>query len=358
MILATVVDVRGSSYRLPGARMLIVEDGAQFGTISGGCLEADVVERAKNVLKTGAAEVVTYDTRTSEDSVFALNMGCNGVTRILLEIAAPQNKFFQAVEIALTEREKQCVATLIATDDENVAVGGRAFWSRGERFDAESLSNFLIDSTALVTDCENFEMSDAKAALKNYQIGDRVYEFLFENIAPPLNLFVFGAGHDAIPLADIAHEIGWRAIIVDHRAAFATPERFPNAAEIFVLRPENYAGKILIDENSVAVIMTHNFEFDRQILPFLIRSNAVYVGALGPKKRMASLLAALAETKETLFPRDLTKLHSPVGLDIGADSPEKIALAIAAEIQSVLANRDGGFLRNRIGSIYERANLS
>ena len=146
-----------------------------------------------------------------------------------------------------------------------------------------------------------------------------------------------------------AKEIGWRICVIDHRAAFATAERLPSADEIIVSRAEDLREDFFKDENSVAVVMTHNFERDRQILPRLLKSKCLYIGALGPKKRAENLLQ---ESGETSNKEQLAKLYAPIGLDIGADTPEEIALAIIAEIRSVLANRNAGFLRERNSGIH------
>ena len=162
---------------------------------------------------------------------------------------------------------------------------------------------------------------------------------------------IFGAGYDALPLIDFAKEIGWRVTAIDHRAAFANKERLSAADEIIVSSSEDLSEDLFNDENSAAVIMTHNYERDRNIMQRLLQSKCCYVGALGPKPRTQKLLS---EIGENFSAEQLSKLYAPVGLDIGADTPEAIALSITAEIQSVLAGRDGGFLRERQGSIYGR----
>lgn len=165
-------------------------------------------------------------------------------------------------------------------------------------------------------------------------------------------MLIFGAGADAIPLAEFAKNLGWYVSVVDHRPAFATKERFPLVDEIKISRPENL--KLPCEDNLVAVMMTHNYEHDKQILRLLLKSDAHYVGVLGPKKRTENILLEIRQTGEAFSEKDWQKLYAPVGLDIGADTPETIALSIIAEIQSVLARRGGGFLRNRQGSIYNR----
>ena len=338
-ILATVIDVVGSGYRRPGARMLIDENGHSVGTVSGGCLEADVLERAKKVLETGESVVITYDTTQDENSVFGLSMGCRGIVRILLEKVSNENKLFDFMKAVFSERKSFSTATLITSNDENLETGSRVFFTDSKIISSDFKSEF---SDLLI---ENAPENTSK--LQIFEFG----EVFYETINPPLNLLLFGAGYDALPMINFAKEIGWRVTAIDHRAAFANAERLTEADEIIVSASENLSDEIFTDENSVAVIMTHNYERDRNILRLLLHSKCQYVGALGPKHRTLKLLE---EIGEKFSADDLSKLHAPIGLDIGADTPEAIALSIVAEIQAVLAKRGGGFLRDRKGSIYNR----
>ncbi len=351
-ILATVVDVVGSGYRRPGARMLIDENGYSIGTVSGGCLEADVLERAKKVLETGEPTVITYDTTKDENSVFGLNMGCRGIVRILLENFDKENILHRSFLLSLETRKSQFIGTMISSNTD-FFIGGRIFYSDFDQFYFQNLPHKVEDFKDLKSDCENFYKQNGSPEIRRYNLEENEFEIFFENINPPLNLLLFGAGYDALPLMTFAKEIGWRVTAIDHRAAFADKNRLPEADEIIVSNSEDLDERIFHDENSVAVIMTHNYDRDREILRRLLHSKCKYVGALGPKKRAERLLE---EIGEDFKPEQLEKLHAPVGLDIGADSPETIALSIVAEIQAVLANRKGGFLREKRGSIYDRTN--
>ena len=281
-ILATVIDVRGSGYRLPGARMLMLANGQTVGTVSGGCLEADVLERAKKVLASGRAEVFTYDTTGDENSVFSMNMGCRGVIQIRLEPVGKDTPMIAAMRAAYEDRE--------ASDDFDV----------------------------------------------------------------PIAILLFGAGADAVPLVRIAAELGWQVTVHDHRPAFLTAERFPDAKMLVPQIVDESPAPIAADHRTAGVIMTHNYARDRFVLPALLNSDLFYIGALGPKRRTEDLLAELAAEGHSFTDEQLARLFAPVGLDIGADTPESIALSIIGEIQSVLRSRDGGNLRDRQGSIYDR----
>lgn len=351
-ILATVVDVVGSGYRRPGARMLIDKDGYSIGTISGGCLEADLLERAKNVLLTGKPQVFTYDTTKDENSVFSLNMGCRGVIRILLEPIDNENTLLNTMQFAGQNRFLQVVATLVSAETADAAnIGGRIFYSRVEQFYFDDLPNFPAIIPELRNDCISFLNNKNSFQLRTYATGEGNFEFFFELIKPPISVLIFGAGADAIPLADIAAHLGWQATIIDHRPAFLTKERFQAAKNLILNNSENFSEQIVFDAQTVAVLMTHNYDRDREILCELLKSEAFYIGVLGPKRRTENLLRELSERGERFGQEQMKKLFAPIGLDIGADTPEAIALSIAAEIQTVLKNRRGGFLRERKGSI-------
>jgi xanthine dehydrogenase accessory factor len=344
-VLVTVVDVQGSSYRLPGARMLVDENGKMLGTVSGGCLEADVLERASRVLQTGKAEIFTYDTTAQEDSVFSLNMGCRGVIRILLEL--PKADFIDFCRRLYQTRRSGLAATLIDAKTENGRVGTRLMLDEGDLVKSDFTEKITEN---LLPDCLNV-LQEKKSRLLENDFG----AFFVEFIPSPVSIVIFGAGADAIPVAEAAKNLGWRVSVVDHRAAFANRERFTTADEIILSRAANLDGNLTIDENTVAVVMSHNYEHDKNTLHFLLNSDARYIGALGPKRRTENILREWREAGAEFSGKQLERLYAPIGLDIGADTPESIALSIVAEIKSVLANRDGGFLRRREGSIYNRS---
>ncbi|MBC7795323.1 MAG: XdhC family protein, partial [Pyrinomonadaceae bacterium] len=339
----------GSSYRLPGARMLIKASGETFGTVSGGCLEADVLERAKNVIKTSQAIVITYDTSAKDDDVFSLNLGCNGLVRILLEKVEAENFFSTLIEQIYNKREKAVIATLIKSNL-TTKVGERLTLSCNGKFQSDFDGKTFQKN--LLIDCQNAFKAE-RSFIKTYKTEESELEFLIEIIKPPIDLTIFGAGHDAIPLANFAKNLGWQVSIVDHRAAFANRERFANVDKITLTRPENFDFSTL-DETSVAVVMTHDYEKDKFILSKLLKLKISYVGALGPKRRTEDILKELKEAGQSYSTEQLQKLYAPIGLDIGAETPNSIAISIIAEINSVLSNREGGFLRKRQNPIYER----
>ena len=296
----------------------------------------------KKVLKTEESAVITYDTTKDENSVFGLSMGCRGIVRILLE-SIKSNDLIIHYLTDLTNERMPCVVATLIDNNKNENIGKRLFFDETGIHQSDFEDNEILDLLPYVRRA----FTDNFTGITELNFG----QVFIETITPPIKLLLFGAGYDALPLINFAKEIGWNVTVIDHRAAFANAERLPEADEIIVSGSEDVHNEIFEDENSVAVIMTHNYERDREILRRLLYSKCLYIGALGPKNRAEKLLE---EIGEDFTNEQLEKLHAPVGLDIGADTPETIALSIVAEINGVLAGRNGGFLRNRKGSIYGR----
>lgn len=350
-VLATVVDLKGSGYRLPGARMLIKANGDATGTVSGGCLEADVLERAKRVLETGKAEIFTYDTTADENSVFSLNMGCRGVLRILLEPVDDDSEMISRLHAVNENRKPLAAATMIDTGgDEKSSVGSRVFIDESNVGEIADRHSLLKSVPQLRDDLLTFTLSSSAYETIRYETVTGTTEFAFEILEPPVKLLIFGAGADAVPFADAAHSLGWTVCIYDHRPAFLTKERFAMANELILLDRDS-TPDFASDSRTAIVSMNHNYERDKEMLRAALESNAFYIGALGPKKRTQRILDELGSQSDN---EQLSRLRAPAGLDIGADTPEAIAISIIAEIQSVLKNRHGGPLRDRQASIYDR----
>jgi xanthine dehydrogenase accessory factor len=312
-VLATLVTVEGSSYRRPGARLLVRSDGSRVGSISGGCLEEDVIARAMQVLETGQPDSVVYDTTSENDVVWGVGLGCHGVVRVLIERVPPQPPWAEA--LAKNFRARRATALAVTHGG-----GERSEW--GTRLAAPG-------------DC-----ADPGALFLN-------------EVSPPTALFIFGAGDDAQPLARLAKELGWTITIADPRAAFATSMRFPLADSLVVGPADSLVKRIHPDSDSVAVVMTHHYVHDVPILRDLLARPLAYTGLLGPRKRAEKILSDLMTAGMSLSPVQRARLHAPVGLDLGADSPEQVALSIVAEIQAALTRRNAQPLRDRTRPIHE-----
>jgi xanthine/CO dehydrogenase XdhC/CoxF family maturation factor len=312
-VLATLVSVQGSSYRRPGARILLGPNRFRIGSISGGCLEEDVIARAARVLETGQPDAVVYDTTSENDAVWGVGLGCHGVVRVLLERTVAQPPWAVALAKNFESRRKTALAVTHGGDD-------RTLW--GTRLAAPG-------------DCPS---------------PDAVF---LEMVAPPSALFIFGAGDDAQPLARLAHELGWHVTLADPRAAFATAERFPLAESVVVAPAESLVARASPGADAVAVVMTHHYVHDVPILRDLLGRPLAYLGLLGPKKRAEKILSDLTAAGLELPPAQRARLHAPVGLDLGADTPEQVALSIVAEIQASLTGRNAKPLRERTRPIHE-----
>lgn len=351
--LATVVSIEGSAYRLPGARMLVADGKWIAGSISGGCLEDDVVLRAADAIRMNAAVVATYDTTSDDDIVFGVGLGCKGVITILIEPIRPPGQgldFIGFAKACLVGRATGTAATVVRV--------------RG-RLNARPGCRMLSHAGAGTTDIDDSELN-AKltsvigqlatpgASLITVSLEHGSAEVFVEHIEPPTPLVVFGAGHDAMPVVRLAKELGWHVTVVDHRSAYATSARFPLADEVILAAPEDVLSRVRLAGDTVALVMTHNYLRDLKLLEMLLPSPVRYLGQLGPRKRSDQLLADLRQRGIDPEPGQLNRFYAPVGLDIGSESPAEVALSVLAEMQAVIANHHGGFGRERNARIHSR----
>jgi xanthine dehydrogenase accessory factor len=367
--LVTVVKTSGSTYRRPGARMLVLEGGALagIGLISGGCLEDDARDRALEVIASGVPRLIRYDTTADGDILFGTGVGCQGVVQVLIEPLPAPDRRREADPLGLVARAFQARRAAVLASV--FAVGEPA----GAGGAAPGIGDFLcLDEASAdspVSNLADAELAraiarDARAALAGRRPAVQTYrgaagqsvEVFIDVIPPPRALLICGAGEDAVPLARLAKELGWRVRVADPRSAYATRERFPDSDEVIVCPSAAFSGRIPIESGEAAMLMTHNFRHDQAILEGLLGSEAAYIGVLGPARRTARLLSAIAAAAgapETLLGRkSLRRVYGPAGLDIGAEAPEQIALSILAEIQAVGARRRGGALKRRRGPLH------
>lgn len=341
-VLTTVVHVQGSAYRRPGARMLILPDGRRIGSISGGCLEGDVCKKAWWFTEGGKPSVRVYDTSSDDDAVFEFGLGCNGVVHVLFERADDPGtaELLRFIGSARERRRPVCVATIIGAAASTARIGERLlFDAQGVRGGALKGSRVEVEVLAHLR--ESFLRQKSHLAHLN---GCDVF---IEWIGPPPALVVFGAGHDAQPLVRFAGELGWHVTVADGRANFATAARFPEARCVVAIDPREPLRGVAITRETAVVMMTHNYPQDAKLLRHILPAKPRYLGILGPRSRTNDLL------EEVNLPVTGIDLHAPVGLDLGSDAPEAVALAIVAEIQAVLAGRGGGMLKHRHASIHE-----
>ena len=349
MALATIVAVRGSTYRRPGARLLVPEDGAPIGNISGGCLEGDVTDMARVVMEEGRARLAGWDLTADDDEVWGLGLGCNGAIEVFIEPADRAAEVASALRMALEEERPISVVTVLESGRDDVASGARIV-VKPDGSSEGSLGEPLVDGAAV-------EAAREQLAAQTSEIrtlpGD-VRAFV-EVLDPPLRLLICGAGHDAAPLVRTAAGLGWSSVVVDDREGFLTRERYPEAAGfVHVEEPENAAKVAANDERTFVVVMTHNFLRDKAYVRSFRASPVAYVGMLGPAARSQRILMELADEGVDITEADRARMHGPAGLDLGSEGPEEIAGSIVSEIVAVRRGRAGGFLKERPGPIHDR----
>jgi xanthine dehydrogenase accessory factor len=354
--LATVVHVEGSSYRRPGARMLVTEKGELTGAISGGCLEGDALRKALLVMSDNRARLVTYDTMDDDDAKLGVGLGCNGIIQILIEPIDPtkQDNPIQLLKKMVSDRKKSIITTLFSLQDRwGVQIGTCMFYNDNEmtggNFEDEVLKSALVN--------------DVKSALQNEESSTRNYvsdktdiTAFLELINPVVSLVIVGAGNDAMPLVKMGDILGWNVTVMDGRPDYASAQRFASSCQIVVTKPEKALSKIEIDGQTVFVLMTHNYNYDYAMLKQLVLEKTNYIGVLGPKKKLDRIFDEMKNEGIVLTEEQLSKIYGPVGLDIGAEAPEEIGLSIIAEIKAVLAARAGNSLRNHSETIHPRSN--
>ena len=336
--LATVVATEGSAYRRAGAWMTVSPDGARHGLLSGGCLEADVAERAARALSSGEPELASYDTRKEGDFLWGFGMGCQGLVRILIEPLAGR-RLAEAAEIF------RCVEDLPVDGVLGLALpGGDRFLVSAER-DVAGLPH-RMPPAALDRARRRLESEDGPSVETLAGV-----EVAFLRVRPRIRLVICGAGEDAVPLARLAAGLDWSVLVVDHRAALARPERFPEADVALVERSSDLLTFLgATGARTAAVVMSHNLERDVDWTSALLPLDLGYLGLLGPKRRGEQVLRTAASL--ACGPSRVRRILAPVGLDISAETPREIALAVVAEISAVLSGGAGGHLAERAAPIH------
>jgi xanthine dehydrogenase accessory factor len=322
-VLATVVATAGSTYRKPGARMAFMADGSYLGLLSGGCLEADLKLHAQEVLDNGVPRAIEYDMRGPDDILFGIGAGCEGAMRVLLEPAGPGSPAAAALASAgCATRAGRSTSLVSVHQSDDIALG---------TYDAgAALPPPLMRAAA-----QSLEERTARAM--DWKEGGRSTRAFVDFLAPPPHVLICGAGPDAKPVASAARALRWRVTVVDHRPALAVAAAFPGA-EVWVCDPKLLRSTVAIEECHAAVVMSHHLAADAAYLGELAEAGLPeYIGLLGPEARRVRLARELGPLVEKLRSR----VHGPVGIDIGAVTPEGIALAIVSQIHAWLAGRGG-----------------
>ena len=341
--LATVIQVEGSAYRRPGARMLMTPEGQAWGMVSGGCLEHDILDHGRRALQSGRSRVVRYDSTSEDDIVFGTGLGCNGVIDVFIEPITEQfrKSFILAVESCQKTRRAGALATGIHGDG-IFASGQHAFLTDGGWTGNEALMPLL----------EDFPSQSEKPVLLSGEIGGTAERVFVQPLLAPIQLVAFGGWLDVIPLIRFAREIGFQVVVVDARERPSSLRFFREADAVLLCSPSETLTLIQFDDRTVAVLMNHNFDRDQEALSALTKISTPFLGMLGPKRRQQRIIENVRASGVLISDEFARHLHGPVGLDIGAETPEEIALSIMAEILAVLNERNAKPVRDRSAPLH------
>jgi xanthine/CO dehydrogenase XdhC/CoxF family maturation factor len=324
--LGVLAQAEGSTYRKPGALMLIAGNGDYAGLLSGGCLEGDLREHARAVIATGAPCPVRYDFRSPEDDLWGLGLGCEGAMQILLLRVGPENDWQPIAEFnrALAMRSRTAIGVVVESRRPEVPLG-----------------SLVLPGETAITPVAALRTAAVTAALTRASVGRSTewvegergsWKLFVVPLALPPRILLLGAGPDAAPVVDFAALLDWKITLADHRSAYAVPGHFPTAERVVYGRPDELSTNVDLRSFAAAVVMSHHLVSDLGYLRVLALADVPYVGLLGPTIRREKLLAQLGPLAERLQPR----LHSPVGLRLGGRTPQSVALAIIAELHAFL----------------------
>jgi xanthine dehydrogenase accessory factor len=350
MVLATVVRVDGSSYRRPGARMLVTDDSKITGAISGGCLEGDALEKALFAMATGENKLVTYDSSGEDDIQFGLHLGCNGVVHILFEPIKkedPQNPV-ELLRLISNAGEDAVLVTLFS--QKKIQPGTRLLYLKNHIY--SSLSEPVLD---LLTEPVNIAFGEKLSAFPDIDTEQGSCTAFIEWIERPVSVVIAGAGNDIQPLVEFAAMLGWSVTVVDGRFHYALPERFPGAAKVLYSRSDDILSQVKTDSQTVFLLMSHNYNYDLGFLKQIVQQAFGYIGLLGPAQKRDRILSDLQDQGIHLNEEQLSKIHGPTGLDIGAENATEIAVSIVAEVKAFLSGRSGAPLKQKKETIHNRA---
>jgi xanthine dehydrogenase accessory factor len=346
--LATVLKVEGSSYRQPGARMLVTDDGNLAGAISGGCLEGDAMRKALLVIARNKPMVITYDTSDENSGLIAVGLGCNGIVHILFEPLDPgKPNAIDLIRAALMVRSNSTLLTLFSLTEES-APGATCLSLNESGHVSGSLPETLPSD--LVMQAGRDALAKGTSIIRNFHsVFD--WSVLADVVIPPVSLIIAGAGNDVFPVVRIADVLGWQSTVLDGRPSHATCRRFPEAAQVVVSDALHALSGLSLDDRTAVLLMTHNYQYDLALLEQLIDSDVAYIGILGPKSKTKRLIDDLPEGKR--LPSLLEKVHGPAGLDLGAETSDEIALSILSEVKAALAGKSGSPLRLKNDPIHQ-----
>lgn len=347
--LGTVVKVEESAYRRIGARMLVSSNGNWIGGISGGCLEGDALKRAQIAINKNQSSIVIYDTMDDDSHQIGVGLGCNGRIEVMftpIDNEDSHNPIEYLKTISKTRETQVLLQILNNSNKEEKDL--RSFYP------LKNIQTLIKHTGISESELNNhIQQTIAKKKSKVYQYENKEgdsFEVLVELIRPKIKLICIGDNYDVNAFVSIVHELGWE-VHVAGKIHKLNKEIYELSETV---RTYQEAPQIPIDGHTAVVLMSHDYKTDLTLLRHYIKTDVKYIGLLGPKKRMLKMQSELDDEGLEINLEQTPKLFAPVGLDIGAESPEEIALSITSEILTTLRERDGGKLRKRIGPIHER----
>jgi xanthine/CO dehydrogenase XdhC/CoxF family maturation factor len=357
-VLATVVRTEGSTYRRIGARLVALPDGAYVGSVSAGCMEADLVLRAAGVRSAGTVELLTYDTRSPDDLIWGSGSGCGGVTELLLEPLEPGPALAKAERFRMVaeSRRRGVLATVIRAAGLPLRSGDQAVLPHTTA-SLEGFEDAPAPLRAIVQAKACHQLRAGSSVAVPHVWGEHALDVAYEVWSPRIRVCVCGGGPDAAPLVAMAQWLGWQVSLIDHRLAVLWPEQWPEVSCTLVRSTDDVIAAVRSIDCDAAVIMNHHYERDLHFLGAWLSSDVPFIGILGPRRRSEQMLATLAGT-EVPLDRAERRIHAPVGLDLGGETAEDIALSIVAEIRASVSGRAGGPLRTRHAPIHAREKAS
>jgi xanthine dehydrogenase accessory factor len=347
--LATVVKVDGSSYRRPGARMLVTDDGIITGAISGGCLEGDALRKAQFAIATGENKFETYDSTDEDDIQFGLHLGCNGIVYILFEPIKKEDPK-NPVELLRTVANGGGEAVLVTIfSKKRILPGTRLLWMGNIK--TSSLDDCVLD---FLNEPVQIAKEQKRSSFVDVEVQGTKCTAFIEYIDQPVSVIIAGAGNDVQPLVEMGAMLGWMVTVVDGRLNYGHADRFPKASKVLWSKPEDILSQVKTNEQSVFLLMSHNYNYDLKFLSQIIKQEFGYIGLLGPSQKRDRLFSDLRDQGIQLNVEQLSKIHGPTGLDIGAENAMEIALSIVAEIKAFLSGRSGSPLKQKKDAIHMR----
>lgn len=347
-VLATIVDVEGNAYRRPGAKLLIGRD-EHVGNVTAGCLEDEVASIADEVLEDGKTRIETFDLMEDEEDLWGLGIGCNGIIDMFLEPV--DEGYLPAVEAA-SGGENVALVTIL--ESEELPEYGRAIYRHSTGVTEADLPTWA--RTAIERSAETL-LNDERSRTVRIADGDRSATVFVDSIVSPPKVAIFGTGPDVKPVVDLAKKSGFDVTVVGFRGAAATEDAFPNADRVLSTSPADVRDIISFDGRTYTVVMTHNFLDDRLTVDELVKTPVPYVGLMGPRNRFEEMMSDFASEGRSFDQRELDRIYTPIGLDLGGGEPYQIAHSIVAEILAVHNDRTPTHLKVREGSIHDRVEV-